>query len=54
MQGQTPAECSDATQSVTGMSNDMNTCKGGAIVGDAEKAGWKSDSVQSVENRKFY
>ena len=32
----------------------MGTCKGGAIVGDVEKAGWKADSVQSIENRKFY
>ena len=39
-QGQTPAERSDATQSVTGTTNDM--------------AGLKADSVQSVENRKFY
>ena len=32
----------------------MGTCKGGAIVGDAEKAGWKADNVQSEENRKSY
>ena len=41
-QGQKPAECSDATQSVTGTSNDTDTCS----VGDDEKAGWKADSVQ--------
>ena len=23
-------------------------------MGDAEKAGWKADSVQSIENRKCY
>ena len=51
-QGQTPAECSDATQSVTGTSNDTGTLIGGASVGNTEKAGWKADSVQSVENRK--
>ena len=37
-----------------GTSNDMGTGIGGACVGDAEKAGWKADSVQSVENRKSY
>ena len=40
-------------QSVTGKSNDTNT-RIGTSVGNAEKAGWKTDSVQSVENRKFY
>ena len=53
-QYQTPAERSDATQSITGTSNDMGTRIGGTSVGDAEKAGWKADSFQSVENRKFY
>ena len=41
-------------QSVTETSNETNSCIGGASVGDTEKAGWKADSVQSVENRKFY
>ena len=53
-QGQTPVGHSDATQSIMGTSNDRDTCIGGATVGNAEKAGWKADSVQSVENRKFY
>ena len=53
-QGQTPAERSDAMQSVTGTSNDMNTRIGGDSVGNAEKAGWKADSVQSVEIRNLY
>ena len=42
------------TQSVTGWSNDTDTSIGGAGVGDAEKAGRKADSVQSIENSKFY
>ena len=54
-QDQTPAKHSDATQSVTGTSKDMDTHIGGSSVGDEEKAGGKADSVvQSVENRKFY
>ena len=44
----------DDTQSVTGQSNDTDTCIGGASVGDAEKAGLKADSVLSIENRQFY
>ena len=51
-QGQTPAEGSDATQSVTGTSNDKGTGIEGASIGDTEKAGWKAGSVQSTENRK--
>ena len=39
---------------VTGQSNDTDTCIGGASVGDAEKSGKKTDSVQSIENRQFY
>ena len=39
---------------VTERSNDIDTCIGGASVGNAEKAGRKSDSVQSTENRQFY
>ena len=54
-QGQTPVECSDATQHVTGMSNDTGTYYiGGAIVENAEKAGWKADSLQTVVNRQSY
>ena len=44
-------ECSDSTQSLTGTSNDTHI--GGASVGNVEKAGWKADSVQSVESRTF-
>ena len=40
-------------QCVTGMSNDTDTGIGGASVGDAEKAGRKADSVQSIKNRQF-
>ena len=32
----------------------MDTCIGGASVGNTGKAGWKTDSVQSVENRQCY
>ena len=32
----------------------MDTHIGGASVGNAEKAGQKADSVQSIENRQFY
>ena len=53
-QGQTPAELCDTTQCVTGTSNDMGTHIGGASVEEAEKAGWKADSVQSVVNRQSY
>ena len=53
-QGQRQEECSDATKSVKGMSNDTDTCVGGTSVGNSEKAGWKTDSVQSVEIRKCY
>ena len=49
-QGQTPQMHKEDTQSVTGQSNDTDTRKGGASVGDLEKAGRKADSVQSIEN----
>ena len=32
----------------------MDTRIGGPSVGDAEKASWRADSLQSIENRKFY
>ena len=51
-QGQTPAEHSDAMQSVTGTCNDKGTHIGSTSVGDAEKGCWKAQSVQSVESRK--
>ena len=53
-QSQTSGRRKENTQSVTGRSIDMDTRIGGASVGDAEKAGRKADSVQSIENRQFY
>ena len=53
-QGQTLEVGKEDTQSVTGQSNYMDTCIGGASVGDAEKAGRKADNVQSIEKRQFY
>ena len=53
-QGQTPAVCSEETQNITVTSNDTDTCIEGASRGNAEKAGQKTDSVQSVKNRLFY
>ena len=53
-QGQTPVDCSDAAQSLARMSNDTGTHKGGTSAEDAEKAGWKAGSVQSVVNRQSY
>ena len=53
-QGQTPEVHKEDTQSITGQSNGTNTHMGGDSVGDSEKAGWKADSVQSIENRQFY
>ena len=50
-QGQLPEKCKENTQSVTGQSNDMDTCIGGTSGGN--KAGWKAGSVQSIENRQF-
>ena len=35
------------------MTRSVDTRIIGGSVGDVEKAGWKADSVQSVENRKF-
>ena len=49
-QGQTLVKRSDKTQSVTGTRNDTDNYIGGTSVGNSEKAGWKADSVQSVEN----
>ena len=53
-QGQTPAKCSDATQSLTRMSNDMGSCIGGTSGVEVEKAAWKADSVQSVLKTQSY
>ena len=52
-QGQTPAEHSGPMQSVTEVFNGTDTSIGSSNVGETEKAGWKADSVQSVENRKL-
>ena len=41
-------------QSVTGRSNDTETCIGSTSGGNTEKAGQKAGSVQSIENRQFY
>ena len=40
-------------KSITGWSNDMDTRIGGASLGNVEKAGWKADSVKSIENRQL-
>ena len=53
-QGQTLVEGSEATQRVTGKGNDTDTCLRGASEGDAEKSGQKTDSVQSIEDRKMF
>ena len=53
-QGQTLEEHKEDTQSVTGQSNDKDTYIGGASVGDAEKAGWKADSIECMQNSQFY
>ena len=53
-QGQAPAERCDATQSIGRTSYDTDTHTGGASVDDTEKAGWKADSVQSIESRQSY
>ena len=42
------------TNSIAGRINDTDTRIGGASVGNAEKAGWKADSVQSIESRQCY
>ena len=53
-QGQLPEKRKTDTQSVTGQSNDTDTHIGSASGGNAEKAGRKAGSVQSIENRQFY
>ena len=51
--GQTLEMFMEDMQNFTRRSNDMDTCIGGASVGDMEKAGLKADNVQSIENRQF-
>ena len=53
-QGQPLEKHKEDMHSVTGWSSGMDTCIGGASVGNKEKAGQKVDSVQSIENRQFY
>ena len=53
-QGQAPVEHSDATQRVTGRSNNTEKRIGGASGGNVEKADQKVDSGHSIENRNFY
>ena len=52
--GQQPEKRKKNTQRVTGRINDTETHIGGASGGNAEKAGRKADSLQSIENRRCY
>ena len=52
--GQRPEKHKENTQSVTGQMNDAETGIGSVSVENVEKAGWKADSVQSIENRQCY
>ena len=47
-QGQPPEKRKEDTQSVTGWSNDTDSCIGGASVRNGEKAGWKVDSLYKI------
>ena len=51
VQGQLPEKPKENTQSVTEQSNDMDTCIGGTSGGNAEKAGPKAGSVQSIHRK---
>ena len=53
-QGQLLEKHKEDTQSITGLSNDTDTRIGGASGEKVEKAGRKTGSVQSIENRQFY
>ena len=53
-QGQLPEKHKEDRHSVTGQSNDTDTCIGSTSGGNTEKAGQKADSVQSIENRRCY
>ena len=48
-QGKLPVKGKEDTPSITERSNDMDTHIGCTSVGNAEKAGWKADSVLSIE-----
>ena len=52
--GQRPEMHNENTLCVTERSNDVDTHIGGASVRNAEKAGRKADSVQSLGNRQCY
>ena len=55
--GQQPKKHKENTQCVKGQSNCAETRIGGASVGNAEKvekAGWKAECVQTIENRQSY
>ena len=52
-QGLTPVVRSEVTQSITGTSNDTDTRIEGASRGDAEKAGQKIYSKQSLKTDNF-
>ena len=52
--GQQPEKRKENTHSIAGQINDKGTCIGGASVENAEKAGWKADSVQSIGSRQCY
>ena len=52
--GQQPEKSKENTQSVTGWINDAKTRIGDASEGNAENAGQKADSVQSIENRQCH
>ena len=52
-QGQLPEKLKEDMQSVTGRSNDTDTCIGGTSGRNVEKAGPKAGSVHSIENRQL-
>ena len=52
--GQRPEKHMENTQSIAGRINEADTGIGGASVENAEKAGWKADSLQTVVNRQSY
>ena len=53
-QGQLPEKHKEDRHSVTGQSNDTDTCIGSTTGGNTENAGRKAGSVQSIENIQFY
>ena len=53
-QGQLLEKRKEDTQHIIGQNNVTESCIGRTSVGIVEKAGRKADSLQSIENRKFY